>query len=172
MPAIHSFEPIVGPHANILILGSMPGEASLAAHQYYAHPRNAFWPIIAPLLKIRADAPYHEKVAALRSSPFALWDVFKSCERTGSLDAMIRNDNFILNDFVSLFSSHQQIRYVFFNGGTAERYFLRYVVPACDLTHLQLSRLPSTSPANASISFADKGARWHEPIQAALERIN
>lgn len=168
MAAIHSFEPIIGPRANILILGSMPGEASLAANQYYAHPRNAFWPIIAPLLKIQANAFYHEKITALRSSSLALWDVFKSCERTGSLDTMIRADNFILNDFASLFSSHEQIRYVFFNGGTAERYFTRQVLPVCNLTHLQLSRLPSTSPANARLSLEDKRALWHQTIQAAL----
>jgi len=168
MPAIHSFEPIVGPHAKILILGSMPGEASLAANQYYAHPRNAFWSAIAPLLKIQADAPYHEKVAALRSSPLALWDVFKSCERIGSLDTKIRTDNFILNDFTSLFSSHEQIKQVLFNGGTAERYFIRYIAPACNITHLQLSRLPSTSPANARLPLADKCAQWHKTIQAAL----
>ena len=169
MPAIHSFDPIVGLHAKILILGSMPGEASLAAHQYYAHPRNAFWPIIAPLLKIQADAAYHEKVTALRSSRLALWDVFKSCERTGSLDTKICSDNYILNDFASLFSNHEEIKHVFFNGGTAARYFVRYVVPACNLTHLHLSRLPSTSPANARLSLEDKRALWHEMILVALE---
>ena len=75
MPAIHSFDPIVGLHAKILILGSMPGEASLAAHQYYAHPRNAFWPIIAPLLKIQADAAYHSPANARLSlaDKRALW---------------------------------------------------------------------------------------------------
>ncbi|MGV8710943.1 MAG: DNA-deoxyinosine glycosylase [Nitrosomonas sp.] len=168
MAAIHSFEPVVGPHANILILGSMPGEASLAAHQYYAHPRNAFWPIISPLLDIGADAPYSEKITALISSPIALWDVFQSCERNGSLDAMIRPDNYIINDFASLFSHHKQIRYVFFNGGTAERYFTRHVLVTSDFKHLQRLRLPSTSPANASLSFDQKRVIWHEKIQAAL----
>ncbi|MGM3005558.1 DNA-deoxyinosine glycosylase, partial [Bacillus cereus group sp. BC325] len=85
--------------ARILILGSMPGEASLAAKQYYAHQRNAFWPIMAAFLRIRADAPYHEKVAALQSSPIALWDVLKSCKRSGSLDTSIEAGTQSFNDF-------------------------------------------------------------------------
>ena len=74
MPIIHGFAPIAGSHAKILILGSMPGEASLTANQYYAHQRNAFWPVMAPLLKIQADACYEEKIIALQASPIALWD--------------------------------------------------------------------------------------------------
>ncbi len=70
----------------------MPGEASLSANQYYAHRRNAFWPIIAQLLQINPDAAYQEKITALKSSPIALWDVLKSCKRQGSLDSMIEAD--------------------------------------------------------------------------------
>jgi hypoxanthine-DNA glycosylase len=168
MPVIHSFPPIIHSHAKILILGSMPGEASLAAHQYYAHPRNAFWPIMASLLNIQADSPYHDKIAALRSSPIALWDVFKSCERTGSLDTMICADNYVINDFPSLFNDYAFIKHVFFNGGTAERYFTRHVMSAYNFKNLQLLRLPSTSPANARLSIADKRIIWHKAIQAAV----
>lgn len=172
MAIIHSFAPIAGDHAKILILGSMPGEASLAANQYYAHQRNAFWPIIAPLLLIQTDASYQEKITALHSSHLALWDVFKSCERTGSLDTQISSGNYIINDFASLFSSHKNISHVFFNGGTAERYFTRHVLPICNLNAIQFLRLPSTSPANARLSFNDKRKIWHEHIYPVLHRFN
>ena len=168
MPTVHSFQPIAGNHAKILILGSMPGEASLAANQYYAHRRNAFWPIIAQLLQISPDASYEEKIAALKSSHIALWDVLKSCKRTGSLDSMIEINTQIINDFQSFFATHQKITHVFFNGGKAETSFKRYALPTDDLSLIKLSRLPSTSPANARLSFDDKCKIWHEMIYAAL----
>ena len=158
MSIIHSFEPIVGSHAKILILGSMPGEASLSANQYYAHRRNAFWPIIAQLLQINPDAAYQEKIAALKSSPIALWDVLKSCKRQGSLDSMIEADTQAINDFQSFFSVHQQIKHV----------FKRYVLSVDELKFLSVSRLPSTSPANARLSLEDKLRIWHEMINSVL----
>lgn len=168
MPTIHSFPPIAGNQTKILILGSMPGEASLAANQYYAHQRNAFWPIMASLLHIQPDAPYEERISALKSSPIALWDVLKSCKRAGSLDSSIEADTQIINDFQSFFSVHQKITYVFFNGGKAEACFKRYVSPNLDLVSLRLTRLPSTSPANARLSFNDKCRIWLEMIYSAL----
>ncbi|MDV6348785.1 DNA-deoxyinosine glycosylase [Nitrosomonas sp. Is35] len=168
MPTVYSFPPIAGSQAKILILGSMPGEASLAAKQYYAHRRNAFWPIMAQLLHIDSEASYQEKIAALRSSPIALWDVLKSCKRSGSLDSMIETGTQISNDFQSFFSRHRAIAQVFFNGGTAEACFKRYVMPAQNVGLLKLSRLPSTSPANARLSFEDKCGIWHETIGSAL----
>lgn len=168
MPTLYSFQPIVGSRAKILILGSMPGEASLAANQYYAHRRNAFWPIVTQLLQIDPDTPYEEKITALKSSHLALWDVLKSCKRTGSLDSMIEVDTQTVNDFQSFFNVHQQITHVFFNGGKAEACFKRYVSPAHDLGFLKLARLPSTSPANARLSFSEKSNIWHEMIHSAL----
>ncbi len=168
MPTIYSFQPIVDSHARILILGSMPGQASLSANQYYAHRRNAFWPIFAQLLPISADAPYEEKVHALQLSHIALWDVLKSCKRTGSLDSRIEPDAQTINDFQSFFHTHKKITHVFFNGGKAEACFKRYVSPTYDLGLIQCSRLPSTSPANARLSFADKCRIWHEMIHSAL----
>ena len=168
MSIIHSFPPIAGNHAKILILGSMPGAASLAANQYYAHSRNTFWPIIAQLLKIHPDAPYEEKITALKTSPIALWDVLKSCKRTGSLDSSIETDTQISNDFQLFFSAHRKITHVFFNGGKAEACFKRYVLANNDLGLIKLSRLPSTSPANARLSFDDKCRIWHEMISSVL----
>ena len=83
---VHSFPPISDPASRVLILGSMPGKASLRAKQYYAHPQNAFWRIVAALLEFDAAAPYELRVEALRKSRIALWDVMKSCTRESSLD--------------------------------------------------------------------------------------
>ena len=170
MPTVYSFPPVVGNRAKILILGSMPGEVSLAAQQYYAHQRNAFWPIMAQLLHIDPHASYEEKLTALRSSPIALWDVLKSCKRSGSLDSMIEAGTQIMNDFSFFFSEHRLITDVFFNGGTAEACFKRYVLPANNLRLLKFTRLPSTSPANARLSFEDKCAIWRETIDLALNK--
>ncbi|OQW42113.1 MAG: DNA-deoxyinosine glycosylase [Proteobacteria bacterium SG_bin4] len=165
---IHSFAPVAGSHARILILGSMPGEASLAAKQYYAHQRNAFWRIMAPLLQIQADAAYCHKLAAFQTSPFALWDVLKSCKRTGSLDSSIETGTQRINDFQTFFTQHPAITHIFFNGGKAEACFMRYVLYQYDYGSLQLTRLPSTSPANARLSFEDKVKIWHDAITRAL----
>ena len=168
MATLYSFQPIAGNHAKILILGSMPGQASLAANQYYAHPRNAFWPIMAQLLQINPDVSYTEKITALKSSQIALWDVLRSCHRIGSLDSSIEADTQTINDFQSFFSAHSNITHVFFNGGKAEACFKRYVLPANDLGLLRFTRLPSTSPANARLSFADKCKIWDEMIHSAF----
>lgn len=169
VPTIHSFAPIAGRHAKILILGSMPGEASLAANQYYAHPRNAFWPIIAPLLQIQANSRYEEKIIALESSPIALWDVLQSCNRAGSLDSMIETGTQIVNNFPAFFALHPHLTHVFFNGEKAEACFRRNVIPDIKLGSIALLRLPSTSPANARLSSDEKCKTWHQMIKLALE---
>lgn len=169
MPIIHSFAPIAGRRAKILILGSMPGEASLTANQYYAHPRNTFWPIIAPLLQIQANSRYEEKIIALKSSPIALWDVLKSCNRAGSLDSKIETDTQIVNNFPAFFALHPHITHVFFNGGKAETCFRRNVIQDIKLGSITLLRLPSTSPANARLSSDEKCKTWHQLIKSALK---
>jgi len=172
MSTIYSFQPIDDNHARILILGSMPGQASLAANQYYAHHRNTFWPIMTQLLQISPDASYKERITALKSSQIALWDVLKSCQRAGSLDSMIETDTQTINDFQSFFPAHGKITHVFFNGGKAEACFKHYVLPENNLGLLKFTRLPSTSPANARLSFEDKCRIWHEMIYSALESGN
>lgn len=160
MSRVYCFEPIADRSSTVLILGSMPGQASLAAGEYYAHPRNAFWPIMGELIGALPGLSYAERVGILRTSGIALWDVLSSCLRTGSLDTDIRPDSAVTNDFNTFFLEHPDITRVFFNGAKAEQYFLKYVHPAIEPGKLQYWRLPSTSPANAGISYGEKLLAW------------
>ncbi len=160
MSDIESFPPIIGPNARILILGSIPGAASLAANEYYAHPRNLFWRIIADLLDTGPLLDYYSKTQALIAAQIAVWDVMKSCYRPGSLDAAIDKQSIVANDFISLFKNNPQLRQVFFNGTTAEQSFRRLVLPGLKCLPLSLQRLPSTSPAHAAMSYQQKLAQW------------
>ncbi len=171
---ITSFEPISAPNANILILGSMPGVKSLDEHQYYAHPRNAFWPIIKehilnhPELQfdqrlIQNWSAYPTRLSALTTAGLALWDVVSTCVREGSLDASIQADSVRANDFNQFFHEHLQIRRVLFNGKTAAALFKRHVLPKLDtvlMEHLEFQVLPSTSPANARLKLEEKIGIW------------
>lgn len=162
MAHAHSFAPISAPSAGVLILGSMPGKASLAAQQYYAHPRNDFWPIMGKLLALPQEAPYEVRCRALLSADIALWDVLKTCTRSSSLDSDIIESSIVANDFEGFLRAHTGIHTVFFNGAKAENIYNRYVMPRLsdDFAKLRKMRLPSTSPANASIPFAKKLAQW------------
>ena len=153
---------IATPLADTLVLGSMPGVASLHRQQYYAHPRNSFWPIIESLFGIPATSPYEDRLIALCEQRLALWDVMKRCRREGSLDANIQADSIVSNDFSALFAGHSRIERVFFNGATAEREYRRRVLPSlpAEFQGLMLQRLPSTSPANAQLTFAQKLEQW------------
>ena len=157
---VRSFDPIADRNAQSLILGSMPGRASLAAGQYYAHAHNVFWRIVSDLLEIDARSPYESRVEALKSARIAVWDVLQSCVRQGSLDAMIEKETEVANDFRSFFRSHRGITRVFFNGAKAEASFRRHVSRELDGGPVIFVRLPSTSPANASLSFARKLGAW------------
>lgn len=159
--------PIENQRARILILGSMPGKASLQAQQYYAHPQNAFWPILGEILGFAGDArslPYDERLRMLFAADIALWDVLASCHRRGSLDADIATDSLRANDFNAFFASHDRIERVLFNGATAEAYFRRHALPTLTANSLRLLRLPSTSPANASIRYPRKLTAWREAL--------
>lgn len=167
-PRIASFAPVANPSAKLLILGSIPGEASLAAGQYYAHPRNAFWPVMAELLGFAPDASYADRLATLQQAGIALWDVLHSCHRKGSLDTAIENDSVEVNDFDGFFAGHPDIKLVCFNGGTAERSYRQHVLNQGKHTALQYVRLPSTSPAHAALSLQQKMEIWRAALAAAL----
>ena len=160
MSRIQSFPPIAEPDARVLILGSMPGAASLRAGEYYAHPRNHFWPLLGTLAGFAPTLPYAARVQALKAAGIAVWDVLHSCKREGSLDVMIERDSALANDFASFFARHTAVTQVYFNGSAAEQIYRRAVLPRLNLPQLAYSRLPSTSPANASYSFARKLDAW------------
>ena len=160
---IRSFPPIAGRDARVLLLGSMPGRRSLEARQYYAHRQNAFWRILGGLLGFEPSAPYAARVRALKSARIAVWDVLHSCVREGSLDTSIESE--IANDFARFLCAHRRLTHVFFNGAKAEASFRRHVRPGLGRALrgrvLHFTRLPSTSPAHASLPFARKLAAWH-----------
>src|SRR4029450_819540 len=113
---VPSFPAISDPASRVLILGSMPGKASLRAKQYYAHPQNAFWRIIAALLELDPAPPYEVRVEALAGRGIALWDVMKSCTRESSLDSDVVESSIVPNAFPSFLRAHPRIRTVCFNG--------------------------------------------------------
>ncbi len=172
LPVIHSFAPVADGTARILILGSMPGAESLRAGQYYAHRRNTFWRIMGDLVGASADIPYVTRTRMLRNSGIALWDVLAACTREGSLDAAIDERSIIANDLLCFLAQHRGITHVFFNGATAERCFARHVQPALETGLLQLQRLPSTSPAHAAMSYAQKLRAWRSILRPLPNKKN
>ena len=161
MSLVHSFEPVVGRDPRIIILGSMPGVVSLQAVQYYAHPRNIFWPVLADLFGINIDCSYQERIQQVSDLPLILWDTLKSCDRNGSLDSSILKSNLEANDICSLLERYSSIKAIAFNGAASEKYFRRLVLP--ELTNypsVALLKMPSTSPANAGMKFDQKLELW------------
>lgn len=169
MDVCNGFEPIVPDvpdSAKLLILGTMPSVESLNQSFYYAHPRNAFWPILSALLGQKLIT-VEQKVDALKSAGILLWDVLASCERSGSLDSAIQKP--LANDFTWIFKQHPHIKVIVFNGKTAETLFRRHVLGEQNLpTDLTLLTLPSTSPANARLTLEDKRLLWQEKLSDLL----
>jgi hypoxanthine-DNA glycosylase len=146
--------PVIAANTRILILGSFPGAASLAAQQYYAHPRNQLWPILSMLTGEELTAlPYPERLPRLLAHGLGLWDVLGACERKGSLDSAIRNA--AANDFERLRDLCPALETVGFNGQTSGKF-----APEFAAAGYRTLVLPSTSPAHASISFAQKLEQW------------
>jgi hypoxanthine-DNA glycosylase len=164
---VQSFPPIADTSSRVLILGSMPGIASLRAGEYYAHPHNAFWKIIGALYAIDASAPYERRVAALRRHGVALWDVLESCERESSLDSDIDDSSIVVNGLASFLRAHPRVQTICFNGAKAESCFRKHVVAELPASReLRYHRLPSTSPAHAAMSFAAKVVAWRAVLGA------
>ena len=157
---LQGLAPVIGRATRLVLLGSFPGAASLAAGQYYAHPRNQFWPLLSALLgEDLATLGYRERLARLRARGLGLWDVIAECEREGSLDSRIRQARY--NDLASLRRRAPQLVAVAHNGGKSAR--------AMRITRelgLPVYRLPSSSPANASWSFERKLAAWRAVFEA------
>jgi len=156
---VQSFAPVIGERPRILILGSMPGVASLEAVQYYAHPRNAFWAIMAELFSIDASADYVQRIAQISAAPVILWDTLRRCYRPGSLDSSIARDSVEANDIPVLLEEYPGVRVVACNGATSANYFRKLVLPQISPS-IELLQMPSTSPANAAMNFEQKLAAW------------
>jgi double-stranded uracil-DNA glycosylase len=155
------FPPIAKQDATILILGSMPGQKSLSENQYYAHPRNSFWPIIYKLFNINKTLKYEQRKSLLCNNKIALWDVLKSCYRKGSLDSEIDHSTIEANDFNSFFKMHCKIKMVFFNGTKAEQLFNKEILKSLQRHQdLKYHKLPSTSPAHAAMTIEEKLQKW------------
>lgn len=161
-----SLPPAVPERCNVLLLGSMPGAASLAAAQYYAHPRNLFWPFMQELFGVQTDAPYQERVEQLNAADVGLWDVLRHCERPGSLDSSIKRTSEEPNDLPGLLHAHPEIRVIGCNGTKAFQLLKRHSVPELPETPAVV-QLPSTSPANMSIPYAVKLQRWRDALRTS-----
>ncbi len=162
MTTLIGFPPIADKSATVLILGSMPGEASLNENQYYAHPQNKFWYIMGEMLCMDPSITYEGKQETVAKAGVAIWDVLKSCKREGSLDSSIKDSSVITNDFELFYSNNNNIKHVFFNGAKAEKEYNKHVIPKISLkhSHIEYYRLPSTSPAMAMLSKEQKLDEW------------
>ena len=176
---VDSLPPLEADTLRVLVLGTMPGVQSIVAQQYYAHPRNAFWPIALahcsglPLNARTATAmPYTERVQHVIEAGLGVWDVLAHCERPGSLDSAIVRDSEVPNDLAALAARHPELERVVLNGKTAERLFRRHVLNTeeGDNAFARVTRCsaPSTSPAMASLSLEEKFARWSEALGTSL----
>jgi hypoxanthine-DNA glycosylase len=156
------FPPIAWPDAHTLVLGSLPGRRSLGAARYYAHPRNTFWKLIGAIYQFDGNISYERRVEALTSRGIAVWDVFAAAERPGSLDSSIVQATARVNDFRAFLRDHPRITRVFFNGRKAEQVFEKFVKPGLgpETSRIRYTCLPSTSPAHAGMTFAEKLDRW------------
>ena len=153
---ISSFPPIISNDAKILILGSVPGVKSLEMQEYYAHPQNKFWKIIFELFNENFSEDYLEKIKILKKNKIAVWDVIDSCERVGSLDTKIKNEE--SNDILQLLKKYQNIKTIFCNGGKSYKNLQKIVGKNFEIP---IYLLPSTSPLH-TISFEKKLDAWSQ----------
>jgi hypoxanthine-DNA glycosylase len=160
-PRLLGLPPVAGRDARLLVLGSFPGAASLAAQQYYAHPRNCFWPILAALWKVDLLAlTYASRIAEVRRRGLAVWDVYAACRREGSLDSAIEQAE--PNDLAGLAARLPRLTAIAHNGGESAR-----AMRVTRALGLPVHRLPSTSPANASWSLERKLVAWRAVFDEA-----
>lgn len=162
-----SFELIEPAEMRVLVLGSMPGIASLEQQEYYAHPRNAFWPIMAQLLNHQAwSLNFQDRYQLLKTRHIGLWDVLAQCHRAGSLDSAIQTDSMKINDIPGLVVNHPECRAVALNGTKAAQLFKRYVFKPNPVLFkdIEMIELPSSSPANARLNLSQKTMIWRDKL--------
>lgn len=153
------FDPVVDAHTRVLILGSLPGEASLAQQQYYAHRQNRFWQLIGDVIgEALPGMDYEARLQALLDHRVGLWDVIAQAKREGSLDSRIRDHG--ANDLMALIATLPNLACIAFNGGTAAKIGAQAL--AAGHVSLDLVKLPSSSPAYAAVSYAAKLREWEK----------
>ena len=163
------FEPIARADARVLILGSLPGQMSLARGEYYAQRYNAFWRIMGELVGASPNLPYQERVDCLKQHHIAVWEVCAAGFRAGSLDSAIQLSTVRANDFGTFLRAHPSINLICFNGRKAEEIFVRKVrqEPRALFERIRYASLPSTSAAHAGMPFAQKLALWRSALTGA-----
>lgn len=167
---VESFPPQIAEGCRILILGTAPSVRSLAMQQSYAHAQNLFWPLMGEMFDAGPELEYAERIRRLHQRGVGIWDVLASCERSGSLDSAIVRASEIPNDIQALLGDQPSIVAIALNGGHAQRTFRRIVLPTIDdsrRTLLTLLDLPSTSPANASMTRHEKRDQWRVLLEFA-----
>ncbi len=163
-PLLASFAPVVAPDTRILILGSLPGTASLAIRQYYGHPRNAFWRLVGEVIGVDLYAmDYAARLATLLQHRIGLWDVIAQARRIGSLDSEIRDHSG--NDLLTLIAGLPALETIAFNGGTAGKIGIKALGAKAE--NYRVVVLPSSSPAHAALAYEDKRARWLAALRSS-----
>lgn len=155
-----SFEPIADNNSTILILGSLPGDKSLELQEYYGHPRNRFWKIIASITQSDLPLTYNAKKELLLKSKIGIWDVAHKANRKGSLDSFIKDVE--PNNISGFIENHLNLKVIGFNGSKSQSLYDRYFTRKHSIKYISL---PSSSPANASISFENICKKWSEILE-------
>ena len=168
---LQGLPPVLDEHVRLLVLGSFPGRASLETQRYYGHPQNHFWKILAAIWQLPlTDMPYPDRIQHLHQRGLGLWDVYAACEREGSLDSAIRDEQ--VNDFAGFFANQSNLAAIGFNGGKAWQSFKRHVLPLQIVpAAIKLIKLPSTSPAHAALDFNAKLQQWQQ-LRPFLLNVN
>jgi TDG/mug DNA glycosylase family protein len=162
------FAPLLGESPEILVLGSLPSQTSIAQNEYYAHPRNSFWWIMGRIFNFSETLEYLERTSKLTAAGVAVWDVLQDCQRLGSLDSSIVKSTERANDFVVFLKRHPTIKLIAFNGAAAQQIFIRRCTQVeHQFPALEIARLPSSSPAHAAMTREQKLTLWN----AVLSRI-
>lgn len=169
LPVLQGLAPLYQPNAKILILGSMPGQASLHCQQYYGHPRNQFWPMLQQLFAIDVSLDYPGRCQQALQAQVALWDVIGHCQRAGSLDSAIVGSSIRFNPLIEFCQQLPDLQQIWLNGGKAAQSFRQYqrqrAKPWPD-RQISVHQLPSTSPAHASLTFDQKLQLWRQTLNA------
>lgn len=167
----HSFSAVCDKNTELLILGSLPGKKSIAEQQYYAHPRNALWPILCDWMQLPISMSYEQRIEAALSCGVGFWDVVAQAHRPGSLDSAIQSSTVHYNPVDQLIPKLPKLKGILLNGGAAMTHFKRagFHTLASE-KGIDFYQLPSTSPAHASMTFEEKRVAWHSVLIDTLNQ--